>query len=159
MRETGVLVVGSINVDLTAFADQLPAPGETVAGTDFTLGLGGKGANQAVAAARFGARTSIVGCVGQDGFADLVTADLREHGVRTDLVRRVPGPTGVAHIRVDAAGQNNIVSTPLSDRTGRAPTSTPPSRRCGGRSASSCCSWRFLPMSPPTRRVRDGRRG
>lgn len=115
MEQTGVLVVGSINADLTAFTDRLPAPGETVAGTDFTLGLGGKGANQAVAAARFGAPTWMVGCVGQDSFADLILADLSGHGVRTDQVRRVPGPTGVAHIRVDAAGQNDIVSTPLAN--------------------------------------------
>jgi ribokinase len=114
-EETGVLVVGSINADLTAFTERLPAPGETVAGTDFTLGLGGKGANQAVAAARFGAPTWMVGCVGQDWLADLILADLGVHGVRTDQVLRVPGPTGVAHIRVDAGGRNDIVSTPLAN--------------------------------------------
>jgi ribokinase len=112
---TGVLVVGSINADLTAFTDRLPAPGETVVGTGFTLGLGGKGANQAVASVRFGAPTWMVGCVGQDSFADLTLADLGAHGVRTDLVHRVPGPTGVAHIRVAAGGQNDIVSTPLAN--------------------------------------------
>ena len=115
MERTGVLVVGSINADLTAFTDRLPLPGETVAGTDFTLGLGGKGANQAVAAARFGAPTWLVGCVGQDVFADLTLADLAARGVCTDQVRRVPGATGVAHIRVDAAGRNDIVSTPLAN--------------------------------------------
>lgn len=115
MREIGVLVVGSITADVTAFADRLPSPGETVLGNDFTLVLGGKGANQAVAAAHFGAPTWMVGCVGQDPFADLTAGGLHDHGVRTDLLRRVPGPTGVAHIRVDATGQNDIVITPLAN--------------------------------------------
>lgn len=84
-------------------------------GTDFTLVLGGKGANQAVAAARFGAPTSMVGCVGEDLFADLTRDSLAGHGVRTEWVRQVPGPTGVAHIRVDRAGQNDIVITPLAN--------------------------------------------
>ncbi len=110
-----VLVVGSITTDVTAFAERLPEPGETVIGRDLTLVLGGKGANQAVAAAHFETPTMMVGCVGDDVFADLALAGLLEHGVRTDLVRRVPGPTGVAHIRVDAAGQNDIVITPLAN--------------------------------------------
>jgi len=115
VHETGVLVIGSITADVTAFADRLPSPGETVLGNDFTLVLGGKGANQAVAAAHFGAPTWMVGCVGQDPFAELTAGGLRQHGVRTDLVRAVPGPTGVAHIRVDTNGQNDIVITPLAN--------------------------------------------
>jgi ribokinase len=115
VSSTGVLVVGSITADVTAFAQRLPSPGETVLGDDFTLVLGGKGANQAVAAAHFGVPTWMVGCVGQDTFADLTADGLREHGVDTTLVRRVPGPTGVAHIRVDATGQNDIVITPLAN--------------------------------------------
>jgi len=119
MTTTGVVVVGSITTDVTAFADRLPAPGETVIGHDLTLVLGGKGANQAVAAAHFGAPTWMVGCVGTDPFADLARGGLDEHGVRTDRVRTVTGPTGVAHIRVDASGQNDIVITPLAnDHTG-----------------------------------------
>lgn len=115
MSNRGVLVIGSITADATAFANRLPAPGETVLGNDFTLVLGGKGANQAVAAAHFGAPTWMVGCVGQDSFAQLTSDGLREHGVRTDLLRAVPGSTGVAHIRVDATGQNDIVITPLAN--------------------------------------------
>jgi len=115
VQETGVLVIGSITADVTAFADRLPSPGETVLGNDVTLVLGGKGANQAVAAAHFGAPTWMVGCVGQDLFAELTADGLRQHGVRTDLVRTVAGPTGVAHIRVDATGQNDIVITPLAN--------------------------------------------
>ena len=115
MHPTGVLVIGSITADVTAFADRLPTPGETVLGNDFTLVLGGKGANQAVAAAHFGAPTWMVGCVGTDPFATLTREGLQGHGVRTDRVRAVEGPTGVAHIRVDASGQNDIVITPLAN--------------------------------------------
>jgi len=115
VNETGVLVVGSITADVTAFADRLPGPGETVLGNDFTLVLGGKGANQAVAAAHFGPPTWMVGCVGQDPFGELTAGGLRKHSVRTELVRTVPGATGVAHIRVDAHGQNDIVITPLAN--------------------------------------------
>ena len=112
---SGVLVVGSITADVTAFADRLPRPGETVLGNDFTLVLGGKGANQAVAAAHFGVPTWMVGCVGSDPFASLTRDGLRDHGVETELLRAVDGPTGVAHIRVDASGQNDIVITPLAN--------------------------------------------
>lgn len=115
MSPNGVLVVGSVSADVTAFADRRPEPGETVLGNDVTLVLGGKGANQAVAAARFGAPTWMVGCVGDDVFADLTAGDLRRYGVNTELLRSVPGPTGVAHIRVDATGQNDIVNTPLAN--------------------------------------------
>lgn len=115
MHPTGVLVIGSITADVTAFADRLPTPGETVLGNDFTLVLGGKGANQAVAAAHFGAPTWMVGCVGTDPFATLTREGLQGHGVHTDRVRTVEGPTGVAHIRVDASGQNDIVITPLAN--------------------------------------------
>jgi ribokinase len=111
----GVVVVGSITTDVTAFADRLPRPGETVLGEAVTLVLGGKGANQAVASAHFGAPTWMIGCVGDDPFATLATESLAGHGVHIDRVRRVPGPTGVAHIRVDASGQNDIVITPLAN--------------------------------------------
>ena len=115
MAGSEVVVVGSINLDLTAFAERLPDPGETVLGTDFSLVLGGKGANQAVAAARFGATTHLVGCVGDDQLADLALGSLDGQGVDAAWVRRVPGPTGIAHIRVDAAGQNNIVVAALAN--------------------------------------------
>ena len=110
-----MVVVGSISADVTAFADRLPGPGETVLGTGVTLVLGGKGANQAVASARFGAPTWMVGCVGMDPFAELTADGLQAHGVDTELLRRVPGATGVAHIRVDASGQNDIVIVPLAN--------------------------------------------
>lgn len=115
MTDSGVIVVGSITADVTAFASRLPALGETVLGEDVTLVLGGKGANQAVAAAHFGAPTWMVGCIGDDPFAEIAAAGLRRHEVSTDHVRRVDRPTGVAHIRVDASGQNDIVITPLAN--------------------------------------------
>lgn len=115
MSAPGVIVVGSITTDVTAFARRLPVPGETVLGDDVTMVLGGKGANQAVAAARFGAPTWMVGCVGDDPFAEICLTGLRENGVRTEGVRQVAGATGIAHIRVDASGQNDIVITPLAN--------------------------------------------
>jgi ribokinase len=105
-------VVGSINLDLVAQAERLPRPGETVTGATFTRVPGGKGANQAVAAARLGAQVALVGCVGRDVFADEALAGLREVGVSLEAVRRVDAPTGVALITVDAAGENEIVVAP-----------------------------------------------
>ena len=111
-----VVVVGSITADLTAFGRRLPVPGETVIGQTFTLVLGGKGANQALAAARAGARSMMIGCVGDDLFRDIVLSGLRGGGVDTSSVTSVHGPTGVAHIRVDnTTGQNDIVIVPLAN--------------------------------------------
>lgn len=111
-----VVVVGSITADVTAFGNRLPVPGETVIGESFTLVLGGKGANQALSAARAGAAAMMIGCVGNDHFRDTVLGGLREGGVDTSAVTTVPGPTGVAHIRVDTTtGQNDIVIVPLAN--------------------------------------------
>ena len=111
----GVVVIGSVTVDVTTFSTRLPTRGETVLGEEFTMFLGGKGANQAVAAGRAGARTSFVGCVGDDLFHDLVIDSLTDAGVDIDHVRTVAGPTGIAHIRVDASAQNDIVMVPLAN--------------------------------------------
>ncbi|MGV2982440.1 ribokinase [Microbacterium sp. AGC85] len=111
----GVVIVGSVTADVTTFSQRLPARGETILGDQFTLMLGGKGANQAVAAGRAGALTSFVGCVGDDLFHDLVVDGLTEAGVDLTHLRTVPGPTGVAHIRVDASAQNDIVMVPLAN--------------------------------------------
>lgn len=111
-----VVVVGSITADVTAFGHRLPVPGETVLGESFTLVLGGKGANQALAAARAGASSTMIGCVGDDLFRDIVFGGLRDGGVDTSAVATVSGPTGVAHIRVDiTTGQNDIVIVPLAN--------------------------------------------
>ncbi|WP_315636381.1 MULTISPECIES: ribokinase [Microbacterium] len=112
---SGVVIVGSVTADVTTFSQRLPARGETILGDEFTLMLGGKGANQAVAAGRSGARTSFVGCVGDDLFHDLVVDGLTAAGVDLAHLRTVPGPTGIAHIRVDASAQNDIVMVPLAN--------------------------------------------
>ncbi|MCU1505325.1 MAG: ribokinase [Microbacteriaceae bacterium] len=112
-----VIIVGSITADLTTFSQRLPARGETILGDAFTLVLGGKGANQAVAAGLAGATARMVGCVGDDIFSALVTTGLQDAGVNIDHVRTVEGPTGIAHIRVDASGENDIVMVPLANST------------------------------------------
>src|SRR5215208_5812777 len=106
-----VAVVGSVNLDLVARAERLPRPGETLAGATFARIPGGKGANQAVAAARLGADVRFVGCVGRDDFAREVLDALRADAVAPDVVESEE-PTGVALIVVDAAGENTIVVAP-----------------------------------------------
>jgi ribokinase len=105
-------VVGSINLDLVARAERLPRPGETVTGGKFSRVPGGKGANQAVAAARLGADVTMIGCVGDDDFGRAALVDLEGAGVDLSHVRRVDGESGVALITVDAAGENEIVVAP-----------------------------------------------
>jgi ribokinase len=105
-------VVGSINLDLVATCERLPRPGETVTGAEFTRVPGGKGANQAVAAARLGAEVTMVGCVGADDFAREARRALETSGVDVSRIRVVDGPTGVALILVDASGENQIVVAP-----------------------------------------------
>jgi ribokinase len=105
-----VVVVGSLNVDLVAFADRLPDPGETLAGTRFLQGFGGKGANQAVMAARLGAAVTFVGAVGDDPNGRATLANLADEGIATDAVAIAAGATtGVASIWVDGGGMNRIV--------------------------------------------------
>lgn len=104
----GVLVVGSLNVDLTVAAPRIPAPGETVLGGELQVSPGGKGANQALAAARAGAATALVGAVGQDAFAAQALHLLQAAGVNLSAVRAVPGATGVALITVASGGENAI---------------------------------------------------
>jgi ribokinase len=105
-------VVGSVNLDLVARAERLPRPGETVTGASFARVPGGKGANQAVAAARLGAEVSLIASVGGDSFADEALAGLEEAAVRLDGLKRSEGETGVAVIVVDAEGENQIVVAP-----------------------------------------------
>jgi ribokinase len=107
-----VVVVGSINVDLVVAAGHLPHPGETVLGGRFARHFGGKGANQAVAAARAGASVIMVGAVGRDPDGDGSLAALTVEGIDVSRVRRVDAPTGVAIIAVDASGENQIVVAP-----------------------------------------------
>jgi ribokinase len=104
-------VVGSINLDLVAQVERLPRPGETLSGATLERIPGGKGANQAVAAARLGAQVRMVGCVGRDPNANEALAGLREAGVEL-AVREVEEPTGVALILVAEDGENQIVVVP-----------------------------------------------
>ncbi len=105
-----IVVVGSFNVDLTSYMARMPAPGETVSGDRFVTGPGGKGTNQAVAAARLGAEVTFVGRVGQDVFAPIALNVWRAEGINTDYVTQDPDhATGVAPIFVDASGENSIV--------------------------------------------------
>jgi ribokinase len=105
-------VVGSINVDLVLRAERLPRPGETVGGARLAQLAGGKGANQAVAAARLGARVRMLGAVGDDAYGEPRRRELAAEGVDVDGVRIVAGPTGLAAIVVDDAGENQIVVAP-----------------------------------------------
>ncbi|OON82944.1 ribokinase [Streptomyces tsukubensis] len=112
-----IVVLGSTNMDLVAYTEAAPAPGETVTGRSFRTVPGGKGANQAVAAARAGGRVSMIGAVGDDDFGVRLRATLTEAGVATGPLRTVPGPSGTAHIVVDDAGENSIVVVPGANGT------------------------------------------
>jgi ribokinase len=104
-----IVVFGSLNVDFVTRVARLPGEGETVAGGDYAVLPGGKGANQALAARRAGAEVVLVGAVGDDAFAPLALAELEKAGVDLSRVRKVVSPTGAAFIAVDAAGSNQIV--------------------------------------------------
>jgi len=108
-----VTVVGSLNMDISVTVPSLPGPGMTVLGSAARFSPGGKGGNQAVAAARLGAEVDMVGCVGDDAFGQQLLADLQAEHVGTDHVRVIPGtPTGLAMIAVDSSAENLIVVAP-----------------------------------------------
>ncbi|NOJ58935.1 ribokinase [Arthrobacter sp. 260] len=110
---SGVVVVGSINADLVVTLERHPQPGETLLGRTMTVMPGGKGANQAVAAAKLGARTVMIGAVGQDTYTEVALSGLNDAGVDTGAVERVAGvSTGVAIVEVDDSGENTIVVIP-----------------------------------------------
>jgi ribokinase len=113
-------VVGSVNLDLVTRAERLPRPGETLTDATFDRHPGGKGANQAVAAARLGAKVSFFGCVGEDDLADEALAGLREAGVNLQ-VGTAAAPTGIGSIIVDAVGENVIVVAPGANKLVRPP--------------------------------------
>jgi ribokinase len=123
-----VFVVGSVNADLVVEVPRRPGPGETVSGTDLATLPGGKGANQAVAAARLGGRVAMLGRVGRDSVGDVVTAALSHAGVdAADVEALADVPTGVALITLTPDGENSIVVSPGAN----------------GRLACSRCNWRF----------------
>jgi ribokinase len=105
-----IVVIGSANIDLTTFTDQFPRPGETIFGRDFSLGFGGKGANQAVAARNCGADVSMIARVGDDMFGEATIQNFKSFGIDTTNVLVTPCvSTGVAPIFVDSSGQNRIL--------------------------------------------------
>jgi ribokinase len=106
------VVFGSINMDMVTRTPRLPRPGETLIGHGFATAPGGKGANQAVACARLGTPTRMVGRVGDDVFGAALRANLETHGVDVSAVAVTPGSSGVAAISVDDAGENTIVVAP-----------------------------------------------
>jgi len=112
-----ITVFGSLNLDQIGTVTRLPQPGETVAGGTFSMAPGGKGANQTLAARRAGADVRLIGAVGEDSFAEPALAALSEAGVDLAGVRRVPEPTGIAMILVDASGENCIAVLPGANGT------------------------------------------
>jgi ribokinase len=112
-----ITVIGSINLDLIARTAYLPKPGETVSGSDFQSAPGGKGANQALAAARAGGQVRMVGAVGNDAFAGQALALLKDGGVDLARVRKADVATGIALITVEASGENVIVVVPGANGT------------------------------------------
>lgn len=104
-----ILVIGSLNTDLVVRTPRFPQSGETISGEDLQVFPGGKGANQAVAAARLRADVSMLGRVGRDNFGDFLLDNLKSNNVDTHLVQRDDASTGTAIIVVDATGQNSIV--------------------------------------------------
>ena len=108
-----IAVLGNINIDFVMGAERMPRPGETVHGHSFRTVPGGKGANQAAAAARLGASTAMVGCVGDDEFGSSLLANMRRQGVDTKYVRVDDGAaSGTALIAVDDQGENSIIVSP-----------------------------------------------
>jgi len=108
-----ITVIGSLNMDLVVQASRYPLAGETLAGTEFNMIPGGKGANQAVAASRSGAATCMVGCVGQDAFGRVLLDSLSQAGVNVNGIHRLAKiSTGIASILVEENGDNRIIIVP-----------------------------------------------
>ena len=112
MSKAVIAVVGSAMIDLTAYATVIPTPGQTLEGDLFTTGFGGKGANQAVIAAHCGAEVHFVGKLGRDLFGDSIAENFKKLGIDSEFVERSDTPNGVAHIWVDANGENRIIIIP-----------------------------------------------
>lgn len=139
-----IAVIGSINIDLVAVAARLPREGETVLASDYRVVCGGKGANQAVAAAVLGGHVQMVGCVGDDEYGRVAKSNLAAHGVGVRAVRTVAGAlTGVALIVVDARGRNLIAVAPNANVHVRVP----------GRPFDIAVMQLETPYSPPRARL------
>lgn len=112
MKRPVIAVVGSAMMDLTAYTEKIPSPGETLVGKQFATGFGGKGANQAVMAAIAGAEVYFIGKIGRDVFGDQFAENFIARGINDRYLERSDEPSGVAHIWVDASGENRIIIIP-----------------------------------------------
>jgi ribokinase len=111
-KESHIVIVGSTMIDMVAYTKRVPEAGETIFGESFVTGFGGKGANQAVMAKRFGGSVSMVNTLGDDVFGDSVLKNFHEQGVDTTYIARTAGASGVAPIWVEADGTNRIIVIP-----------------------------------------------
>ena len=111
-KESHIVIVGSTMIDMVAYTDRVPEAGETIIGNKFATGFGGKGANQAVMAKRFGGAVSMVNTLGNDVFGDSVLKNFHDQGVDTTYIARTEGASGVAPIWVEADGTNRIIVIP-----------------------------------------------
>ena len=112
MNQPVVAIIGSAMMDLSAYIDHIPAAGETLKGDSFTTGFGGKGANQAVMAAIAGAESYFIGAIGNDVFGAAIEENFKARGVNSKFLQKSELPTGVAHIWVEASGENRIIIIP-----------------------------------------------
>lgn len=112
-----ITVVGSVNIDLVATVDHAPGPGETTLASDYQVHHGGKGANQAVAAARLGSAVCFIGAVGDDVFGGQLLTGLDNEDIDTRAVQRLPGSSGIAMITVERGGENRIIVIPGANGT------------------------------------------
>ena len=104
-----ICVVGSSNIDQISYVEQIPGDGETVFGSSYQMGFGGKGANQAIMASLLGAETYMITCLGEDVYADMTIENYKKNNINIDYLQIVPGSSGVAPIWVDESGQNRII--------------------------------------------------
>jgi ribokinase len=112
MNRPVVAIIGSAMMDLSAYIDRIPAAGETLKGDSFTTGFGGKGANQAVMAAIAGAESYFIGAIGNDVFGAAIEENFKVRNVNSKYLQKSSLPTGVAHIWVEASGENRIIIIP-----------------------------------------------
>ncbi|MEC7926135.1 MAG: ribokinase [Actinomycetota bacterium] len=104
-----ICVVGSSNIDQISYVEQIPGDGETVFGSSYQMGFGGKGANQAIMASLLGAETYMITCLGEDVYAEMTIENYKKNNINIDYLQIVPGSSGVAPIWVDESGQNRII--------------------------------------------------
>ena len=107
--DSKICIVGSSNIDQIAYVESTPSDGETVFGSEYKMGFGGKGANQAVMSGLMGAEAYMITCLGDDVYADMTLENYKKCGVNVDYIQRVEGSSGVAPIWVDSSGQNRII--------------------------------------------------